>query len=432
MEVVNGICLDSDDVMVSYDVSSLFTNVPIQEAIDVIRDMLQEDETLDERTVLSPGRIAELLETCLRSTYFSYQGDFYEQVEGAAMGSPVSAVVANLYMEFFEEMALTSAPDKPALWKRYVDDIWCIVKKGKEEELLDHLNSVRPSIKFTMELEKDGKLPFLDCSLQRGEDGMLTSTVYRKPTHTDRYLHYTSHHPVHVKRGVVRSLYDRARRVTNMESDLGREEDHLHRVFSNNGYPEAIIRAGSEGSPGRREEEVRDEQGDKPLVVTIPYVSGLSEDIRRVCRRFNIKTAFKSGMTLRAQLSRVKDKLPTSMSSCVVYSIPCSCGKVYIGETTRRLEQRISEHQDACRKGEEKKSAVAEHAWKEHHPIRWQETSVIDRASRFGELRVKEALHIHLTPEDQRFNRDVGLELPGCWVSTLKTLCVKPRPPPSV
>ena len=76
--------------------------------------------------------------------------------------------------------------------------------------------------------------------------------------------------------------------------------------------------------------------------------------------------------------------------------------------------------------------AVAEHVWKEHHPIRWQETSVIDRASRFGELRVKEALHIHLTPEDQRFNRDVGLELPGRWVSTLKALRVKPRPPPSV
>ena len=115
-------------------------------------------------------------------------------------------------------------------------------------------------------------------------------------------------------------------------------------------------------------------------------------------------------MTLRAQLSRVKDKLPTSMSSCVVYSIPCSCGKVYIGETTRRLEQRISEHQDACRKGEEKKSAVAEHAWKEHHPIRWQETSVIDRASRFGELRVKEALHIHLPSN----TRGSALQ-PGCW-----------------
>lgn len=65
-----------------------------------------------------------------------------------------------------------------------------------------------------MELEKDSRLPFLDCMQQRGDDGMLVSKVYRKPTHTDRYLHYRSHHPVHVLRVVVRSLFDRARRVT--------------------------------------------------------------------------------------------------------------------------------------------------------------------------------------------------------------------------
>ncbi len=73
------------------------------------------------------------------------------------MGSPVSAVVANLYMEFFEEEALNSAPVKPVLWKRYVDDTFCIVKKGTEKHLLDHLNSVRLSINFTMESE-DSKL----------------------------------------------------------------------------------------------------------------------------------------------------------------------------------------------------------------------------------------------------------------------------------
>ncbi len=162
-------------MMVSLDVSSLFTNVPIDEAVSVIRDKFQNDESLNEGTCLSPECITELLDVCLRSTYFKYNGNCYEQVDGAAMGSPVSAVVANLYMEFFEEEDLNSAPVKPVLWKRYVDDTFCIVKKGSEKRLLDHLNSVRPSIKFTMEAQEDSKLPFLDCLLKRESDGMLTS-----------------------------------------------------------------------------------------------------------------------------------------------------------------------------------------------------------------------------------------------------------------
>ncbi len=88
-------------MMVSFDVSSLFTNVPIDEAVSVIRDKLKNDESLDERTCLSPKCITELLKVCLKSTYFRYNGNCYEQVDEKAMGSPVSAVVANLYMEFF-------------------------------------------------------------------------------------------------------------------------------------------------------------------------------------------------------------------------------------------------------------------------------------------------------------------------------------------
>ena len=96
------------------------------------------------------------------------------------------------------------------------------VKKG--EGLLSHLNSVRPSIKFTVEVEKEGSLPFLDALLQRKDDGNLDVTVYRKPTHTDRYLDFRSHHPSHVKRGLVRCLYDRARSITTRQEDLQKEE----------------------------------------------------------------------------------------------------------------------------------------------------------------------------------------------------------------
>ncbi len=130
--------------------------------MNLCRDKLQNDESLDERTCLSPECITELLEVCLigQLTLGTMGTVVNKIIDGAAMGSPVSAVVANLYMEFFEEEALNSALVKPVLWKRYVDDTFCIVKKGSEKHLLDHLNSVKPSIKFTMKSEEDSKLLF--------------------------------------------------------------------------------------------------------------------------------------------------------------------------------------------------------------------------------------------------------------------------------
>ena len=212
VEEVEGLNLKENEIMVSFDVRSLFANVPIAESIQVIYGRLVKDMCLEERTIITAERIVEMLELCLRSTY-CYQGVFYE---GAAMGSPVSAVVANMYMEFFEELALETSPVKPTWWKRYVDDIFCILERGKENDLLFHLNSLRPEIQFTMELEQDRSLPFMDCLVKRMENGDLSVSVYRKSTHTNRYLHYTSHHPLHVRRGVVKCLLDRARKlITN-------------------------------------------------------------------------------------------------------------------------------------------------------------------------------------------------------------------------
>ena len=154
--------LEPGECLSSYDVSALFTSVPIDPALNIIKDLLDKDTTLKERTVKEVGDIILLLEFYLKNTYFSFQGQFYEQVEGAAMGSPVSPIVANLYMEYLEQKALSTAPT-PRFWGRYVDDTFVIHKEANKQGFLQHINSVDPAIRFTVEDNKeDGSIPFLD------------------------------------------------------------------------------------------------------------------------------------------------------------------------------------------------------------------------------------------------------------------------------
>ena len=88
-EQVKNITLLPGECLSSYNVTTLFTSVPVDPALGIIKDLLEEDPTLKERTVLSVGDIVVLLEFFLKNTYFSFQGQFYEQVEGVAMSSPV-------------------------------------------------------------------------------------------------------------------------------------------------------------------------------------------------------------------------------------------------------------------------------------------------------------------------------------------------------
>ncbi|XP_072025291.1 uncharacterized protein [Amphiura filiformis] len=228
-EEISGIYIDDGDIFNSHDVVSLFTNTPIDQAIAVIKTKLIKDTSLPTRTKLTAEDIMELLEFILTTTYFSFRGNIYRQRFGAAMGSPVSAIVANLYMEWLEEQAITSAPldCKPKLWRRYVDDILEIIKKNSTEKLTDHLNSVDPSgnIKFAYEEEVEGKIPFLDTLIVRKQDGSTKLLVYRKKTHTDQYLNFASQHPLHQKLGVIRTLLDRMQNVVTEEEDKKEEEE---------------------------------------------------------------------------------------------------------------------------------------------------------------------------------------------------------------
>ena len=157
--------------MIFFDVVSLFTNVPIEGTVQAALQKLNRDPGLPDRTKLTPTQIADLLNFVLKSTYFKYNGSLYKQQEGAPMGSPVSAVIADLYMEVFEERALTTTSEPPRIWKIYVDVTFAITKKNNADNFLNHLNQQHPSIRITLETENDNKNAFLDSLVTREPDG---------------------------------------------------------------------------------------------------------------------------------------------------------------------------------------------------------------------------------------------------------------------
>ena len=431
-ETLKNTHIEEDEIMISHDVVSLFTNTPIDTALSIIRERLNSDHTLHNRTKLEVDDIMELLRFILTTTYFQFSGKIYRQKFGAAMGSPVSPIVSNLFMEHLEQKAIRTAPVecKPKIWKRYVDDIFEIIKKGETVRLTDHINSVDDtnSIKFTFEEETSGQLPFLDALIMRKPDGSLKLQVYRKKTHTNQYLNFDSHHPLHQKLGVVRTLFDRSENIVTEEEDKKEEEEKIRSALMGCGYPRwAFDKVKGRMQEGKQKKEKKKRKDDikevKKGLVVIPYISGLSESLERSFKERGIQTAMKPHTTIRRLLVHPKDKRDPKETSGVIYKIPCkNCDQSYIGETGRNFSYRLEEHQknvaDVTSKRkftrserkmsetEYNKSALTDHAAKLNHVINWEGTRFIDREAQEWPRRIRESIWIRR--EAHPINRDEG------------------------
>ena len=243
VEQARHIKLEPGECLSSYDVSALFTSVPIDPALNIIKDLLDKDTTLKERTVMEVGDIILLLEFCLKNTYFSFQGQFYEQVEGAAMGSPVSPIVANLYMEYLEQKSLSTAPHPPKFWGRYVDDTFVIHKEANKQGFLQHINSVDPAHKVYSRGQKGGWLhPLLGHYWLNQRLMVLCPSLYTGNPHTLTSIYSgTVTITSSAKFSVIQTLSHRFSTVCSNPELLQKEKDHLRKALTKCKYPKRAL-----------------------------------------------------------------------------------------------------------------------------------------------------------------------------------------------
>ena len=169
------------------------------------------------------------------------------------------------------------------LWLLCVDDTFTAVRHDEIDAFHHHLNRQNTDIQFTRKVEENGKLPFLDCLVSR-DDNSLRTTVYRKPTHTDRLLDESSYNPTSHKATTIRTLKRRAQLACNATDSLSDENKYIDRVFSKNNYNKDFIRRNTHRPTNVTE---ANDNATPTTTATIPYIKGISENISCILQPFN-------------------------------------------------------------------------------------------------------------------------------------------------
>ena len=196
-------------------------------------------------------------------------------------------------MEDLEVQATSTSPTPQVLWKRYVDDTFTIIEKANRDSFLECLNSIDSSIQFSSEeTRRDGSMPFWDILITPQTDGKLSTSVYRKPTHTDLYLQWDSHHTIPSKYSVVGTLYHRAKTICSSQQLLQEEEQHLFQAHKKCKYPtwalnRVKIKSQTPTKNRSNNKHARhNNQNNQNVYMVVPYDKELSENIKRSCRKY--------------------------------------------------------------------------------------------------------------------------------------------------
>ena len=371
-EELHGMEINGHDILVSYDVSSLFTNVPVDETIENIAERAFEDDWFnkDHNLNITKTDLIELLRVATKNQLFQFEGDLFEQTDGVAMGSPLGPLMANTFMCSIEKQ-LEARNKMPAFYKRYVDDMLSTMPNEETaSEFLMTLNNCHPSINFTMELEENGRLPFIGMDIIRN-GCRLDTKVYRKPTDTGLLLHYHSHVDERYKRSLLNTMLNRAFKLSSTWKLFHQECERLKVIFSRLCYPEELVqftirqfiesKVSEDALPQQQELKKQD-----PIRIVLPFKDQKSANsVRRqlgdLSRKINVDISpVYTSRKIRDEIKVRENKPPLVNQQCVVYNFQCNlCDAGYVGYMCRHLHQWIEEH---------KGSAIGSHL-KEQHDI---------------------------------------------------------------
>ena len=417
----------------SLDVVSLYTNCNMRAAVETAIRRLEDNPGILP-SPLTPTTVRTLLDFCLDNAYFEFNHQFYRQTSGGAMGSSLTVILAEIRTAEIEQLALDTFNDPLDFYHHFVDDGIGAARDASHADAFHlHLNSLSSDLQYTIEHPKAGFLPYLDVLLHPD----LSTSVYRKPTHTNLYIKYNSSTPISTRNSVINSLTRRAFTVCSPQH-LDEELDTVYNICLSNGFPPhdtttlmssilAKLRRPTPSLPRPPREFLHR--------VTLPYHPALSSRIKRVLNRYDVAVTFSSSSTLRNSLTRTKSSPPPDSTPNVIYQIPCrDCPSFYIGQTKRPVLKRIKEHESSYHNNSlyntdgKMTSAPAIHARETGHIMDWNSTQILASAPSRSHLNLLEQSYIHtLKPSINRTDK-VPTVNPQ-WNSLFPRIATsKPRP----
>ncbi|XP_020295370.1 uncharacterized protein LOC109860580 [Pseudomyrmex gracilis] len=391
------------DVLFSLDVVSLFTNIPLDLALDGVRKRW---DSIKDHTKIPLDPFIRALEFVLSSTFFDFNGITYQQTFGTPMGSPLSPIIVDIVLQDLETHCLNSLNITPPFYFRYVDDILMAAPREHIDPIFNCFNSYHPRLKFTIEIEEGRSINFLDTSISVINNKLLLNW-YHKPTFSGRYLNFFSQHPLNQKIGIIYGIIDRAVLLSHPSFHNGNLIKAIQILLAND-YPLDLIFktvrrrlhclfSGKlnvvNGEYNPESERLSGARG----YFTLPFVSGTTDSISKSLKRNDFKLSFRILNTLRNFIKVHKDDLSHDSLCNVVYKINCSsCDASYVGQTSRQLRTRISEHHKNIYLNQNRQSVVSKHRNEFGHDFLWNEVEVLDTEHFLQRRLVSEMLNIKM------------------------------------